>query len=60
MEFDTAARSVDLLLQEARGRDSVNVVFFGGEPLTNLPLIRQVVAYAEERGREAGSAWTSR
>jgi len=54
MEFDTAARSVDLLLQEAKGRDSVNVVFFGGEPLTNLPLIRQVVAYAEARGRETG------
>ncbi len=54
MGFDTAARSVDLLLQEAAARDSVNVVFFGGEPLTNLPLIRQVVEYAEQRGRETG------
>lgn len=51
MEFDTAARSIDLLFQEAAARDSVNVVFFGGEPLTNLPLIRQVVDYAEEKGR---------
>ncbi|AWK84881.1 quinohemoprotein amine dehydrogenase maturation protein [Azospirillum thermophilum] len=54
MDFDTAARSVDLLLQEAKGRDSVNVVFFGGEPLTNLPLIRRVVEYAGARGRETG------
>lgn len=54
MEFETAARSVDLLFQEAASRESVNVVFFGGEPLTNLPLIREVVAYAEEKGKAAG------
>ncbi len=29
-------------------------MFFGGEPLTNLPLIRQMVAYAERRGGEIG------
>lgn len=55
MDFATAARSVDLLIQEAAAaRDSVNIVFFGGEPLTNLPLIRQVVEYAEAKGRETG------
>lgn len=54
MEFDTAARAVDLLLEEAAGRDRVNVVFFGGEPLSNMPLIRAVVDFAERRGRETG------
>jgi uncharacterized protein len=52
MDFETAARSVDLLFQEAASRDAVNVVFFGGEPLTNMRLIREVVAYAEGKGRE--------
>ncbi|MGC2855812.1 quinohemoprotein amine dehydrogenase maturation protein [Novispirillum sp. DQ9] len=54
MDFATAAQAVDLLLAEAAGRDRVNVVFFGGEPLSNMPLIRQVTDYAERRGRDTG------
>lgn len=49
MSFETAARSVELLLQQAAARDRVGIVFFGGEPLSNVPLIRQVVEYAENR-----------
>ncbi|WP_420412119.1 quinohemoprotein amine dehydrogenase maturation protein [Roseibium sp.] len=49
MAFETAKRSIELLLQESPDRDSYNVVFFGGEPLSNLGLIKDVVAYSEER-----------
>lgn len=52
MSFATASRSVDLLLQQAAERNKVGIVFFGGEPLTNVPLIRQVVEYAEKRALE--------
>ena len=52
MNFDTASRSVELLLEQARERDRVGIVFFGGEPLTNMPLIRQVVDYAKRRADE--------
>jgi len=54
MNFSVASRSVDLLLQQAEARDSISIVFFGGEPLTNMPLIRQVVEYAERRVAETG------
>lgn len=54
MGFETAARSVDLLLSQSAQRSRVGIVFFGGEPLTNVPLIRQVVDYAEVRGLETG------
>lgn len=54
MDFSVAARSVDLLLQQAQARDNISIVFFGGEPLTNVPLIRQVVEYAEQRVAEVG------
>jgi len=47
MDFVTAARSIDLLFEAGAEREQLNVVFFGGEPLTNLPLIKDVVAYAE-------------
>lgn len=54
MSYETAVKSIDLLLRESPDRDSYNIVFFGGEPLSNLPLIREVVTYAEPRFAEAG------
>ncbi len=54
MDFAVASRSVELLLRQAAARDSIGIVFFGGEPLTNMPLIRQVVEYAERRSAETG------
>jgi uncharacterized protein len=54
MDFATAQQGVELLLREGASRDRINIVFFGGEPLSNLALIKQVVAYAEQRGKEEG------
>lgn len=54
MDFATAARSVDLLIESGAARERLNIVFFGGEPLSNVPLIRQVVDYAEARAEQAG------
>jgi uncharacterized protein len=53
MDFVTAARSVDLLLRAGAAREKVNIVFFGGEPLSNARLIQQVVAYAEAEADRA-------
>ena len=52
MDFETAADAFELLLREAAARDRVNLVFFGGEPLSNMRLIRQVTEHAERRARE--------
>ena len=54
MSFETAAAAFELLLREAAERSHVNVVFFGGEPLSAMPLIREMVAYADRRGAEVG------
>src|SRR5882672_10989727 len=54
MDFVTAARSVDLLLAAGAARERVNIVFFGGEPLSNIALIKQVVGYAEVAAGRAG------
>lgn len=56
MAFEDATRSVDMLMAESQDRDRVSLVFFGGEPLTNMPLIRQVVGYAEAAAERAGKA----
>jgi uncharacterized protein len=52
--LETAKKGIELLLAEGAKRERVNVVFFGGEPLTNMRLIRAVTDYAEGRCREEG------
>jgi uncharacterized protein len=54
MSEQTARRSVDFLLANSGEHESVTIVFFGGEPLMNLSLIRKLVGYATEAGRKAG------
>jgi uncharacterized protein len=49
MSFETARDAMEMLLKESPDQPRYNVVFFGGEPLSNLPLIKQVVTYAEQR-----------
>jgi len=56
MDLATARSSIELMLREAPWRDRYNVVFFGGEPLSNMPLIRDVVAWAEARIHGLGKA----
>jgi uncharacterized protein len=54
MDWDTARTSVDFLFEKAGKNREVNLVFFGGEALLNFKLMRQVVAYAEEKAQESG------
>ncbi len=54
MGLDTAVASIEMLLRQSPDQPFYNIVFFGGEPLSNLGLIRQVVDYAETRFAAAG------
>jgi uncharacterized protein len=54
MEMDTAKTSVDLLFAQSAGRQTVHITFFGGETLMNFPLLKGVVAYANEKAAEQG------
>lgn len=56
LSLEKARQGIELLLREGARRERVNVVFFGGEPLTNMPLIRAVTEYAEQRCREEGKS----
>ena len=56
MSRDTARRAVDFLLAASGPSPQVQIIFFGGEPLLNLPLIRTVLEYATERADALGKA----
>ena len=54
MDYDTAIGSIEMLLKESPNQPRYNVVFFGGEPLSHLPLIKKVITYCEQRFGELG------
>ena len=54
MGLETAIQSIEMLIAESPKEERYNVVFFGGEPLSNLALIREVVDYSERRFAELG------
>lgn len=54
IERDTAIRGIDLLLEESGDQPRVNLVFFGGEPLTRFATLRELVDYAERAAAGRG------
>jgi len=54
MDAATAIQAIEMLLAESPDESRYNLVFFGGEPLTNLGLIREVVSFATPRFARAG------
>jgi hypothetical protein len=45
---------VDFLLAQSGDRRSIHITFFGGETLMNFPLLKEVVAYGNQRAAEQG------
>ena len=54
MSPETAARAVDFLMAHSGKLKEVIIVFFGGEPLLNLDLIRFIVDDARKKALEKG------
>ncbi len=54
MSEETAIKAIDFLIENSGKRKVLEVDFFGGEPLMCLQTIKNVVAYAREKGDKAG------
>ena len=53
MSFEVGKQALDFLIANSGSRRNLEVDFFGGEPLMNFDVVKQLVAYA--RSREAES-----
>ena len=58
MTRETARQAVDWIIKQSRKVKRLTIRFFGGEPLLNFPLIRDVVQYARERGAACGKEFS--
>lgn len=48
MSSDVALKAVDYLVEHSGNRRSIEMDFFGGEPLMNFDVVKEVVAYARQ------------
>ncbi len=56
MDLMTAKKSIDFLMDKSSG-NKLSICFFGGEPLLNFALIKEVVAYCQNKEKERGIAF---
>ena len=54
MPLDVGKRALDFLIERSGTRRNLEVDFFGGEPLMNWEVVKELVRYAREREKECG------
>lgn len=54
MSLEVGKRALDFLIEHSGTRRNLEVDFFGGEPLMNFDTVKELVAYARVREKEAG------
>ena len=54
MSFEVGKQALDFLIAHSGSRRNLEVDFFGGEPLMNFDVVKQLVAYARGREEETG------
>ena len=54
MSAETTKKAIDFLIENSGKRRVLEADFFGGEPLMNLDVIKETVAYARKRGAACG------
>ena len=54
MSFEVGKRALDFLVENSGSRRNLEVDFFGGEPLMNFQVVKDLVAYARSIEKEKG------
>ncbi len=54
MSLEVGKRALDFLIENSGKRRNLEVDFFGGEPLMNFDVVKELVAYARAREKECG------
>ena len=53
MSLEVGKKAIDFLIENSGNRRNLEVAFFGGEPLMNFEVVKEIVYYAREREKEA-------
>lgn len=58
MDKRTARRAIDLLINLSGHEKRCEIVFFGGEPLLNVPVIKDAITYSSNMAKSTGKTFT--
>lgn len=54
MHAEIGKAAIDFVIGKSGSRKNLNIDFFGGEPLLNFKVLKELVAYGRKRGNEEG------
>ncbi len=54
MSYEVGKKALDFLIENSGNRRNLEVDFFGGEPLMNWEVVKELVAYGRSREKETG------
>lgn len=54
MSAETGRKAIDFAIKGSRKRRNLEIDLFGGEPLVNFDVVREIVRYARQREKETG------
>jgi uncharacterized protein len=63
MPLDVGKKAIDFLIEQSKNRKSLELDFFGGEPLMNFDVVKELVTYgnaeAQKRGKDINFTMTT-
>lgn len=54
MSAETGKQAIDFVIANSGNRKNIEIDFFGGEPLMNFGVVKEITKYAEEQGEKHG------
>ena len=58
MPLEVGIKAIDLLIENSRNRRHLEIDFFGGEPLLNFDVVKELIAYIRKREKETNKIFT--
>lgn len=54
MSTEVGRKAIDFVIEHSANRRNIEVDFFGGEPLLNFEVVKEIVEYAKQQGAQKG------
>lgn len=58
MSFEVGKKAINFLIANSGERKNLEIDFFGGEPLMNIGVVKQIVDYARNKEKECGKTFS--
>lgn len=57
MSAETGKKAIDFVIENSAHRKNIEIDYFGGEPLMNFDVVKEITEYAKEQGKKFGKTF---